>query len=151
MEGPTARTVVHLHGGHVGPESDGYPEQTILPGQFQTFHYPNGQLAATLWYHDHAIGTTRLNVMMGLAGFYLIRDAEEAALNLPADAYEIPLVIQDRTLKADGSLRYPDIWREMFFGDKAVVNGKVWPYLKVLRDAGRYPRPRGESGSSAAV
>jgi spore coat protein A len=136
MAGPTARTVVHLHGGHVPPESDGYPEQTILPGQIQTFHYPNIQPATTLWYHDHALGITRLNVIMGLAGFYLIRDANEASLNLPANGYEVPIVIQDRTFNADGSISYPATWREMYFGDKAVVNGKVWPYLNV--NQGKY-------------
>lgn len=148
MEGPSARTVVHLHGGHVAAESDGYPEQTILPGESQTFHYPNGQQAATLWYHDHAIGITRLNVIMGLAGFYLLRDPAEATLNLPANAYEVPLAIQDRTLRADGSLVYPATWREMVFGDKAVVNGKVWPYLNV--DQGKY-RFRLLNGSTSRV
>jgi FtsP/CotA-like multicopper oxidase with cupredoxin domain len=148
MAGSTARTVVHLHGGHVGPESDGYPETTMLPGQSQTFHYPNGQLATTLWYHDHALGITRLNVMMGLAGFYLIRDAAEAALGLPSGEFEIPLAIQDRTFKADGHIVYPDTWREMYFGDKAVVNGKVWPYLDVKQ--GKY-RFRMLNGSNSRV
>jgi spore coat protein A len=148
MEGPSARTVVHLHGGHVPPESDGYPEQTILPGESQTFHYPNGQAAATLWYHDHALGITRLNVTMGLAGFYLLRDPAEAALNLPADTYEVPVVVQDRTFRADGSFVYPATWREMVFGDKAVVNGKVWPYLDV--DQGKY-RLRLLNGSNSRV
>lgn len=147
-EGPAARTVVHLHGGHVGPESDGYPEFTIRPGGRQIFHYPNIQPPATLWYHDHALGITRLNVIMGLAGFYLIRDAAETALNLPSGEYEIPLAIQDRTVSADGRLRYPDVWREMFFGDKAVVNGKVWPYLNVKQ--GKY-RFRMLNGSNTRV
>ncbi len=148
MTGPTARVVVHLHGGHVGPENDGYPETTMLPGQYQTYHYPNSQLATTLWYHDHALGITRLNVEMGLAGFYLIRDAAESALNLPSGAHEIPLAIQDRTLKADGSLVYPPLWKEMSFGDKAVVNGKVWPYLNV--NQGKY-RFRMLNGSNSRV
>ncbi len=147
-EGAAARTVAHLHGGHVGPESDGYPELTIRPGQRQTFHYPNIQPPATLWYHDHAMGITRLNVIMGLAGFYLIRDATETALNLPSGQYEIPLAIQDRTFSANGRLRYPDVWREMFFGDKAVVNGKVWPYLNVKQ--GKY-RFRMLNGSNTRV
>ncbi len=148
VEGPSARTVIHLHGGHVPPESDGYPEQTILPGQSQVFHYPNNQQAATLWYHDHAMGITRLNVIMGLAGFYLIRDPAEDALNLPANAHEVPLALQDRTLRADGSIVYPAAWREMVFGDKAVVNGKVWPYLNV--DRGKY-RFRLLNGSTSRV
>lgn len=132
------RAVVHLHGGHVPAASDGYPEATILPGEETTYAYPNAQLPGTLWYHDHALGITRLNVYMGLAGFYLLRDATEAALDLPAGAFEIPLAIQDRTLAPDGSLVYPDMWHEHFFGDVILVNGKVWPYLTVQRGKYRF-------------
>lgn len=137
-EGNAPRTVVHLHGGHVAPESDGYPEDTILPGEDQLFEYPNEQLPATLWYHDHALGITRLNVWLGLAGFYLIRDAFEAALNLPAGPYEIPLAIQDRSFHPDGSFAYPALWEEHVHGDVMLVNGKVWPYHPVLRGKYRF-------------
>jgi spore coat protein A len=137
-EGPTPRTVVHLHGGHVPPESDGYPEDTFLPGNQATYVYENNQLPATLWYHDHALGITRLNVMMGLAGAYLLRDDFENALNLPANEFEIPLVIQDRSFNPDGTLSYPATWQDHFFGDKIVVNGKVWPFLNVQRGKYRF-------------
>ncbi len=130
------RTVIHLHGGHVAAASDGYPEATIVPGQSATFDYPNWQQAATLWYHDHAMGVTRLNVYLGLAGFYLLRDAVENGLGLPSGAYEIPLAIQDRTFRPDGGLAYPAAWEEHFFGDTILVNGAVWPYLDV--DRGKY-------------
>jgi spore coat protein A len=136
MAGKTPRTVVHLHGGHVPPEYDGFPDSTFVSGGFRLYKYPNSQLPATLWYHDHALGITRYNVMMGLAGLYLIRDGDEAALHLPSGAYEIPLLIQDRSFHPDGSLSYPDAWTPMFLGDKVLVNGKVWPKLRV--DSGRY-------------
>jgi spore coat protein A, manganese oxidase len=136
MEGAKPRTVVHLHGGKVAQKDDGYPEETFLPGESRTNFYPNNQPAATIWFHDHALGITRLNVYMGLAGLYLIRDAAENALGLPAGAYEIPLVIQDRKFRADGSLVYPATWDEHFFGDTIIVNGKVWPYLIV--NQGKY-------------
>lgn len=138
MEGPTARTVVHLHGGHVPPESDGYPESTFLPGQQATYIYPNNQDAGTLWYHDHAMGITRLNVIMGLAGFYLLTDPTEAALGLPSGANEIGLAIQDRSFNPDGSFKYPAAWDEHFFGDKILVNGKVWPFLDVRKGKYRF-------------
>src|SRR5260370_17198838 len=89
---PAVRTVVHLHGHKVMPESDGYPEAWFTNGFAQTgpffsnpvYHYPNDQQATTLWYHDHALGITRLNVYAGLAGgFYLIRDDTDDSLNLP--------------------------------------------------------------------
>jgi spore coat protein A len=130
-EGNNPRTVVHLHGGHVPAEVDGYPTDTILPGEQHTYVYPNNQLPATLWYHDHAMGITRLNVYMGLAGFYLIRDAFEQALALPTGEFEVPIVMQDRSFNSDGSLRYPADWQDHFFGDKMVVNGRVWPYMDV--------------------
>jgi spore coat protein A len=147
-DGDAPRTVVHLHGGHVPAEVDGYPEHTFLPGEQVEYVYPNNQEAATLWYHDHALGITRLNVYMGLAGFYLVRDDVEDALALPAGAYEIPLVIQDRAFDADGSLSYPALWQDHFFGDKILVNGKVWPYLEVER--GKY-RLRLLNGSNSRV
>jgi spore coat protein A len=131
-------TVVHLHGAHVPSEYDGQPEQTLRPGQEATYEYPNHQEAATLWYHDHAMGITRLNVYMGLSGLYLLRDPREDALPLPSGEYEIPLVIQDRSVRADGRLVYPDKYQDHFFGDNAVVNGKISPYLDVKRGMYRF-------------
>lgn len=132
------RTVVHLHGGHVAAEYDGYPDHNYPPGEELVYQYPNWQDASTLWYHDHALGITRLNVYMGLAGLYLLRDDDEAALGLPSGADEIPLVLQDRTFHPDGSLSYPAEWRDHFFGDKVLVNGKVWPYVEVPRGKVRF-------------
>jgi spore coat protein A len=127
---------------------DGQPEYDFLPGAFDTYEYPNNQLPATLWYHDHALGITRLNVYMGLAGFYLIRDSIEAGLGLPSGEYEIPLVIQDRQFNPDGSLYYPAALEDNFYGDKILANGKVWPYLNVKQ--GKY-RFRMLNGSSARI
>jgi spore coat protein A len=137
-EGAKPRTVVHMHGGKVAQKDDGYPEETILPGQSRTNFYPNNQPPGTIWFHDHALGITRLNVYMGLAGLYLIRDAVENALGLPSGPNEVPLVIQDRKFRADGSLFYPAMWDEHFFGDTIIVNGKVWPYLIVKKGKYRF-------------
>jgi spore coat protein A len=102
------------------------------PG-FATFQYPNANRASTIWYHDHALGMTRLNVYAGPAGFYLIRGGPDDTVldsrtgrpaNLPGPAprendkfppnkpyREIPIAIQDRSFNADGSLFYPDTRR----------------------------------------
>jgi spore coat protein A len=148
---PEVRTVVHLHGAKVLPNSDGYPEAWFtrgfaVTGQYfktRTYNYPNDQRAAALWYHDHALGVTRLNVYAGLAGMYLLRDSVEDSLDLPTGPYEVPLMIQDRILHPDGSLIYPEqspgdpddrvpkVWIPEFFGDTVLVNGKVWPFLDV--------------------
>ncbi|HEX4919670.1 MAG TPA: multicopper oxidase domain-containing protein, partial [Candidatus Bathyarchaeia archaeon] len=131
-------TVVHLHGGRTIANSDGWTENGCLSGQFATSDYTNDQQAALLWYHDHAMGITRFNVYTGLAGLYIIRDAEEAALHLPSGPYEIPLLLQDRNLDTtpDGSLtgrllhKIEDGTME-FFGPFTLVNGTIWPYLPV--------------------
>jgi spore coat protein A len=134
---PEVRTTIHLHGGHVSASSDGYPEDWIQPGQAQRTIYPNQQPGATLWYHDHAMGITRLNAMMGLAGFYLLRDPEEERLRLPSGRYDVPLVLQDRSLDARGQIMYPVAptaeapWVPEFFGSQILVSGKVSPYLEV--------------------
>lgn len=120
-------TVTHLHGGHTESASDGLPEAWFtrrfrnLGPQFvkKTYHYDNDQESATLWYHDHALGITRLNVYAGLAGFYFLRDQKELDLiannRLPTGAYEREIVIQDRDFKADGSLSMPAFEGDLFF------------------------------------
>jgi spore coat protein A, manganese oxidase len=134
---PLVRTVVHLHGGRVPPESDGYPENWFVSGKSSVCFYPNHQDATTLWYHDHAMGINRLNIYAGLFGLFLIRDAFEDGLRLPAGKYEIPLVFCDRQLDQEGQLFYPVSpdpklpWVPEVFGDAALVNGKMFPYLEV--------------------
>jgi spore coat protein A len=148
---PEVRTVVHLHGATTPAHSDGYPEAWFTRNFEQTgplfeqevYTYPNLDQSTTLWYHDHAVGITRLNNYAGLSGFYLIRDKHEQSLNLPKGKYEIPLVIQDRSFNPDGSLYYPPTPDPNdtrlpypsivtpFDADAILVNGKVWPYFEV--------------------
>lgn len=151
--------VPHLHGGNTESASDGLPEawwssvtgKTGMDFKKTLYTYDNNQEAATIWYHDHALGITRLNVYMGLAAFYFIRDANELNMiannQLPSGPYEIELAIQDKMFYPDGSLAYPDMpWMSMpgftpwaggpsvqpeFFGDVIIVNGKAWPVLNV--------------------
>ena len=117
------------------------------PG-FATFQYPNANRASTIWYHDHALGMTRLNVYAGPAGFYLIRGGpagDKAVLDsrtgvtavIPGPApkegdkfppnktyFEIPIAIQDRAFNTDGSLFYPNS-REFFDGATASDPGFI--------------------------
>jgi FtsP/CotA-like multicopper oxidase with cupredoxin domain len=112
------------------------------PG-YATFMYPNANRASTIWYHDHTLGMTRLNVYAGPAGFYLIRggpDDKVIDLRTGGDAilpgpapkendrdpftkkyYEIPIAIQDRSFNQDGSLFYPDT--------RAFFDGITGPYI----------------------
>jgi spore coat protein A len=191
--------VTHLHGAHVDAISDGYPEAwwlpaaSNIPATYATqgsnydsvepaaagkaiYQYENSQAAATLWYHDHALGITRLNVYAGPVGFWLIRDAIEDSLNLPGPApkpgeplwtpsdpmndappyWEIPIAVQDRSFRTDGSLYYPNsrydfddfpgpyipdpdsdvspIWNPEAFFNTMVTNGRTWPVQAVEPD-----------------
>lgn len=147
---------------------------------FATFQYPNLDRASTNWYHDHTLGLTRLNVYAGPVGFYIIRggpddvvldsrNSSRAVLPGPApkenDKFpsnktyrEIPIVIQDRSFNADGSLFYPNtrayfdeivgplipagefspIWNPEFFGNTLMVNGNTWPFQSVERRRYRF-------------
>ena len=204
--------VTHVHGAHVDPHSDGYPEAWWLPAAsdippgyvtsgtifddstgtnpgnlgYADYAYRNDQPATTLWYHDHSLGMTRSNVYAGPAGFWLVRGgafdgAADGVTGLPAvlpgpapvagetvldlnvpgspvrsKIREIPIVIQDRSFNADGSLFYPDnraffegltppqlqipfapgsdispVWNPEAFFNTMVVNGVSWPRLQV--------------------
>jgi FtsP/CotA-like multicopper oxidase with cupredoxin domain len=125
--------------GFVAPDTTAWEPGTAV------FQYPNDQRASTIWYHDHTLGMTRLNVYAGPAGFYLIRGGpagDDAVLDsrtgrtavLPGPAprggdkfppnktyFEVPIAIQDRSFHQDGSLFYPDS-REYF-------DGVVGPYI----------------------
>ncbi len=159
--------ITHLHGGHTNFKFDGNPEffynpyEDVLGPQWaksggfdKNFRYDNNVRAGTLWYHDHALGITRLNVYAGLAGFYIIRDDMDTGLvgnplDLPVSPYEKLYAIQDRMFLDTGELFYPALPGDPyyadfiegeganpppgpsglaeFFGDHMVVNGVIWP------------------------
>jgi FtsP/CotA-like multicopper oxidase with cupredoxin domain len=166
--------VTHVHGGHTDFQFDGNPEYFYTPGSAivgpqwanvpggftNRFVYDNDVPAGNLWYHDHALGITRLNVYAGMAGFYFVRDAMDTGLpgnplGLPAYPYELGLAIQDRMFGKNGRLFYPafpsdPFWADFisgeglfngdvpkpsalaeFFGDHTLVNGLIWPKADV--------------------
>jgi FtsP/CotA-like multicopper oxidase with cupredoxin domain len=158
----------HLHGGEQPAEVDGGPDTWwtsdglyrghkyySFPGALANaalYKYPNTQEAAPLWFHDHTLGATRLNVYMGLAGANFIEDPDQdLPSNLQPLTEVIPLVLQDRMFDTDGQLFFPadsaggvlsalnpehPYWVPEFVGDTIVINGKAWPYLNV--DPRRY-------------
>jgi spore coat protein A len=156
--------VAHLHGAEVPSQFDGHPDTWFTPGLAlkgpafvsNVYTYPNTQEATTLWFHDHAIGRTRINVYSGLAGFYLIRDDRDTglagnAIHLPAGDFETELMLADRQFDDHGQLFFPNglpgnptgingpppnadhhpYWNPEFFGDVMTVNGKSWPFMSV--------------------
>lgn len=126
---------IHHHGGDSAMEFDGGPDQWFTPQKIQvgpgvtavnapaadhlTYAYQNSDEAAMHWYHDHGEGVTRINAYAGLAGLYVIRDANEAALiaarKMPTGEQELPVVIQDKIFQANGQLAYT--------GDIPALNG----------------------------
>jgi len=121
--------------GFVAPDTNGWEDGTAV------FEYPNTQRASTIWYHDHTLGLTRLNVYAGPAGFFIVRGGpggeaidrrggKPATLPGPAPSLgdppgmeyrEIPIAIQDRAFNQDGSLFYPDT--------RAYFDGITGPYI----------------------
>lgn len=162
--------VIHLHGGHSEWMSDGNPlawhtrgyEETGPLFRKKVYDYDNTQDAATLWYHDHTLGMTRLNNYAGLFGFYLIGDDNEDRLirdkHIPDEQRTISAVIADRLFTTDGQLYFPgkhgqpvspvlrrgaqDNWPnpshlDEFFGDFMLVNGMIWPKVIITPQAYR--------------
>ncbi len=152
----------HLHGGYVPPVIDGGPDSWFtsdgvyhgtsyytyplrnVAGNECVYRYPSNQEPGLIWFHDHTLGATRLNVYSGLAGAYLIADLSDPSISqLPALT---PLVIQDRMFDTNGQLFFPadsaggilwalnpehPYWVPEFVGDTICVNGKAWPFMPV--------------------
>ena len=138
--------ITHLHGGHTDFQFDGNPEffynpdgkvvgpqWNNVPGGFTTkFRYDNDVPAGNLWYHDHALGITRLNVYAGMAGFYFVRDQYDTGLpdnplHLPAWPYEKAYAIQDRMFLDTGALFYPAFPGDPFYKGFITDEGAILP------------------------
>ena len=76
-------TTTHWHGLHVAPANDGSPHNPVMDGETWSPSFTVMDKAATYWYHPHLHGKTLSQVVKGASGFIIIRDPEEAALNLP--------------------------------------------------------------------
>lgn len=144
-------TVTHWHGLHVPAEMDGHPLYTIDPGEILVYEFEVLNRAGMSIYHPHPHEATAKQVYHGLAGGILINDAEEAALELPSGAYEIPVVIQDRLFDNQNQLIYAHSMHDRmvgFYGDRILVNGKADFQLDV---ESRAYRLRFLNGSTARI
>ena len=146
-------TTLHWHGMHVPGGMDGGPHQVIQPGQSWKAQFTVNQKAATNWFHPHTHGETGRQVYMGLAGLMIVEDVESDALDLPVSWGEddIPLIIQDRKFKPDGSFDYlPSRQSAMqgMLGDVFLVNGAIDPVVALPAKEVRF---RILNGSNARV
>eukprot|EP00475_Leptophrys_vorax_P044331 TRINITY_DN8849_c0_g1_i3.p1 TRINITY_DN8849_c0_g1~~TRINITY_DN8849_c0_g1_i3.p1 ORF type:complete len:569 (-),score=-8.93 TRINITY_DN8849_c0_g1_i3:296-1786(-) len=148
---------IHVHGAQVASRYDGHPDAWWTPrGEYGPAYetneadYPNVQPSSTLWYHDHTVGMTRLNMLAGLLGVYVLKDPEvEAKFQLPGEddpRFDVPLVIADHAFMKNGDIFmssqgvtavHPQ-WIPEYFGNFMTVNGKVTPYLNVERRKYRF-------------
>ena len=144
------KTNIHWHGLKIPANMDGHPEALVNPGSNFNYQFAINQRAALNWYHPHPDGATAKQAFQGLAGLFIINDAEEAALNLPSGIYEIPLVIQDKRLTASGIAYNPSMGEVMsgYMGETIIVNGEASPYTEV---ATRFYRLRMLNGSNARI
>jgi len=146
--------ITHLHGGNSAEFADGHidawytPDKTNHGNLYPTFaseaagltgvwpdattvhYYGNGDLAGTLWFHDHTLDLTKFNVYAGMAGFYLLKGGsfDLPSSQLPSGDYEIPLAVQDRAFDSNGALIFGG---DGFSGNVMVVNGNTTPFLRV--------------------
>jgi FtsP/CotA-like multicopper oxidase with cupredoxin domain len=130
-------TTVHWHGMLVETDDDGQPQDLVPPGGSRPYEYPIVQRAALNWYHPHPHMMTGEQVCLGLAGAFIVNDAEEAALFLPSGNFEVPLIIRDANFDKAGNLIY-NPRTTGFDGNTPLVNGTRNPYRDVDRAVYRF-------------
>ena len=120
-------SILHWHGLHVPATMDGHPRFVIPQGRTFIYEFEVVNRAGTYWYHPHPHGNTGPQVYGGMAGLFIVSDDEEKAAGLPDGAYDIPLVIQDRSFDKNNQLIYLSHHMERmtgFLGNRILVNGK---------------------------
>lgn len=144
-------TTVHWHGLTVPASMDGHPKDAVNPGAGYSYDFTVVQRAGLYWYHPHPDMRTGKQVWQGMAGLFIVRDDQEDALKLPSGEFEVPLVLQDRRVNANGSMTYNAGMMDTmsgYLGDTVLVNGTPDAYLEV--EKGLY-RLRVLNGSNARI
>ena len=119
------KSIVHWHGLHIAQRMDGHPMYAVNTGNRYVYELIVDNRAGTYWFHPHPHERTGFQVYHGLAGFFLVSDDEEDAAHLPSGAFDLPLVIQDRTFDRRNQLVYLQNMMERmmgFAGERVLVN-----------------------------
>ena len=140
VNGLAEDTIVHWHGLIVPEQADGHPKLAIGAGARYDYSFPVVQRAGTYWYHPHAHHKTASQIHRGLAGFFIVADAEEDALQLPGGERDVLLMLQDRRDGANPLLYAPTSTDELvgLLGDLPFGNGIRRPALTVTADRYRF-------------
>jgi blue copper oxidase len=129
-------TTVHWHGLSVPGDLDGGPHQVIKPGDTWRPVLKIDQAVSTAWFHPHPHHDTARQVYMGLSGLIIIDDGDPRGLPHTYGTDDLPIILQDRSFEADGTLIYSPSPLSITYGsrgDTIIVNGAVSPASKVPR------------------
>ncbi|MFV2063825.1 MAG: multicopper oxidase family protein [Chloroflexota bacterium] len=141
-------STTHWHGIHLPAMMDGGPHQVIADGETWQARYTIMNEAATFWYHPHLENKTAEHVYHGLAGLFIIEDPlSDIALPNRYGIDDIPLIVQDKIIDADGSFNYPGTTFGVK-GDHFLVNGAVTPTFDA---PAQFVRFRILNGSNARI
>lgn len=129
-------TIIHWHGVDGDWRQAGHPSYAVGPGQAYDYAFPVTNRAGTYWYHPHPHGLTAKQSYLGLASFFLVRDAEELALSRELDltlgVTDLPIVLQDKRFDAQGGLIYAPSQDDLvmgYMGTEVLANGARQPTL----------------------
>lgn len=121
-------TTMHWHGFHVSPQNDGGPFSMIMNNMSWNPKFVVRNNAATYWYHPHMMAKTAAQAIKGDVGLIIIRDNEEAALNLPRrySLDDFPIIVQSLELDT-----FNQFMPKGMVDSVVLVNGTDSPYVNM--------------------
>jgi blue copper oxidase len=139
------KTIIHWHGLKVDWKMDAHPNFEINKGQKYSYKFSIPNRSGTYWYHPHPYRNTAKQAYSGLAGFFIVEDADEIMLTKELDLQlgktDIPLVIQDKKFDENGNLSYSltEMEKQMgIIGGVILTNLTVTPFLEVAKRVYRF-------------
>jgi len=148
LTGSGNSTTIHWHGLHVPADMDGGPHQIINQGSTWSPSFKILNHAGTFWYHPHGMNKTDLHVAKGIAGMIIVKDSDEAKLNLPRTygVDDFPIIIQTKDF---------DILHQIAISTQTdtaqMVNGVVNPFLNAPSQVIRLRLLNGSSGKTFMI
>ncbi len=121
-------STIHWHGQHLPTEMDGHPLHAVAPEQTFIYQFKVQNRAGTYWYHPHPHKAAGAQLYVGLIGLFIVEEPTELTYGLPNGAYDLPLIIQDRTFDSNNQLTYVNNMHQImtgYFGRKILVNGAI--------------------------